>query len=371
MKKNHKKILIVLLSCWTKEGGIQQVNKSVLKFFSDSHFYSDMDVLILYDEQKDIDLALKTKPYLQGLNMKGYSGRKGNFSVAFLKQVLLKQYDFIWFDHINLAPFMTFISILAVPYAMSIHGFEVWHSINVIKKIGLCKAKHIVCPSNYTMTRASQHAFVFKKAAFCPWGLDIHYSPDSYELSAESIFHKRKTVLITGRMDKNEGYSKGHQELIKAVCLLKNEFPEVLLIIVGQGSAQSLFQKMVCEMNIEEYVMFTGFVPDEQLHTYYTGCDVFAMPSYGEGFGLVYLEAMAHGKPCIGSNADAAREVIIDGETGFCVDPANTRLLADRLAYLLTNEEAKKRMGEAGRKRYLENFTEKHFYERLRGIITI
>ena len=106
---------------------------------------------------------------------------------------------------------------------------------------------------------------------------------------------------------------------------------------------------MVVEKKISNNVLFTGFVPDEKLHAYYEHCDVFAMPSRGEGFGLVYLEAMAYGKPCIGSNVDAAKEVISDGETGYCVDPDNIEELAERLFQLLIDSELRKKWGEQGK----------------------
>lgn len=367
---DRKKLLIVLLSCWHKEGGIQCVNKSILKFFSESDPFPEKTVLILLDNKLDIDQAVQSKPHLRNIEIQEFSGRKWKFSLVYLKNILFKKPDFVWFDHINLAPLMVCAAILNIPYSMTVHGIEVWRPMSLLQRIVVYKAKHIICPSGHTKKRAIRYSSVFKKASLCPWGLNIPKLSSSYNQTSVLGFGNRKTVLITGRMDMNEAYSKGHRELIEAVYILKERLPEILLIVVGRGSAKPVFERSVVEKKIEGNVLFTGFIPDEKIHTYYEHCDVFAMPSRGEGFGLVYLEAMAHGKPCIGSNVDATKEVISDGETGFCVDPDNIEELAERLFQLLTDSGLRKRMGQAGRKRYLENFTEQKFHERFLKLVS-
>jgi len=96
---------------------------------------------------------------------------------------------------------------------------------------------------------------------------------------------------------------------------------------------------------------------------------VFAMPSRGEGFGIAYLEAMAHGLPCIGSVHDAAGEVIEDGVTGYLVDQSDTRALADRVSRLLGDDAGRREMGEAGRRRLRERFTADRFARRLGDLV--
>jgi phosphatidylinositol alpha-1,6-mannosyltransferase len=106
-------------------------------------------------------------------------------------------------------------------------------------------------------------------------------------------------------------------------------------------------------------------VPDSDRAELYRGAQVFAMPSRGEGFGLVYLEAMAHGLPCIGSTHDAAGEVIADGITGYLTPQADIAGLAARVLDLLTDESRRRAMGESGRTRVASLFTYRHFAGRL------
>lgn len=367
--KNKKNLLVVLLSCWVSEGGIQRVNRSLLKYFSQSNSVCNISVLVLLDRPLQIEQAVCSDMLYKRCNIQGFSGGKLKFILAYIKRILIKRPDFVWFDHVNSFPLMVSAAVLNIGYGLTIHGIEVFRPIGCLKKTALKMAKYIVCPSDNTKNEAIKYATIFKKAMLCPWGFDVQQQNRMRNLSTTLNFKDHKTILIVARMDANEAYSKGHQELIEAVALLKERLPEILLIIVGRGSAKLVFERLVVEKKIPNNVLFTGFVPDEKLHAYYEQCDVFAMPSRGEGFGLVYLEAMAYGKPCIGSNVDAAKEVISDEETGYCVDPDNIEELAERMFKLLTDDELRKRMGKAGQKRYLENFTEQKFHERFMRII--
>ncbi|MCH8012620.1 MAG: glycosyltransferase family 4 protein [Candidatus Marinimicrobia bacterium] len=367
--KNKKNLLVVLLSCWISEGGIQRVNRSILKYFSQSNSFRNISVLVLLDRPLQIEQAVHSDTLYSRCKIQGFSGGKLKFIFVYIKRILIKRPDFVWFDHVNSFPLMVSVAVLNIRYGLTIHGIEVFRPIGCLKKVALKMAKYIVCPSDSTKNEAIKYAPIFKKAMLCPWGFDVQQQNLIRNLPITLDFKDRKTILIVARMSRENAYSKGHQELIEAVKLLNKRLPEILLIIVGRGSSQPIFEKLAVEKKIQNNVLFTGFVPDEKLHVYYEHCDVFAMPSRGEGFGLVYLEAMAYGKPCIGSNLDAAKEVISDSETGYCVDPDNIEELAERLFQLLTDSELRKKMGQAGQKRYLENFTEQKFHERFMRII--
>jgi glycosyltransferase involved in cell wall biosynthesis len=112
-----------------------------------------------------------------------------------------------------------------------------------------------------------------------------------------------------------------------------------------------------------------GYLPDAALRAVLRHAAVFAMPSRGEGFGLVYLEAMRAGIPCLGSRDDAAADVIVDGETGLLVPRQDTDAIAGAIARLLTDEPMRLRLGEAGRRRYENVFTYPRFRARLAGLL--
>ena len=112
-------------------------------------------------------------------------------------------------------------------------------------------------------------------------------------------------------------------------------------------------------------MLFTGWVSEATLAAIYQKVAAYAMPSNGEGFGLVFLEAMKYRLACIASSTDASREVVVDHETGFLVDQADQTQLVDRLVRLLNDPALRRRMGDAGFQRLHEHFTFAQFEQQL------
>jgi len=138
-------------------------------------------------------------------------------------------------------------------------------------------------------------------------------------------------------------------------------------VIVGDGlDAARLREKA---RRVSSAITFSGFVDRETLDQLYEQAAVFAMPSRGEGFGLVYLEAMAHHLPCIGSVHDAAGEVIEHGSTGLLVDLDDPGSLGRALVCLLRDEETRSRMGSAGAERLTRQFSFDRFSRRLVSLL--
>jgi phosphatidyl-myo-inositol dimannoside synthase len=171
-------------------------------------------------------------------------------------------------------------------------------------------------------------------------------------------------VLVVGRMHASEAY-KGHDHQIEAWSAVVARVPAAHLVVVGDGNDRPRLEHKARLVPGGDRIAFLGFVPPAFLDLCYRKASVFALPSRGEGFGLVYLEAMARGLPCIGSRQDAASDVIVDGTTGYLVDYADTAALAARLVQLLTDEGERRAMGEAGRRRLATEFSEAAFGARL------
>ena len=118
-------------------------------------------------------------------------------------------------------------------------------------------------------------------------------------------------------------------------------------------------------VDVAGHVFFAGVTGHDELVKYYEACDVFVMPSHAEGFGIVFLEAMAFGKPVIGGNHGGTPDVIRDGVTGFLVEYGDVNGLTSRILSLLQDEGLRKQMGQAGLQYMEENFTFTHFQRRL------
>jgi phosphatidylinositol alpha-1,6-mannosyltransferase len=168
----------------------------------------------------------------------------------------------------------------------------------------------------------------------------------------------------------DETRDKGHEALIRAMPALAKRLPDCLLVIVGRGFDEPRLRALSSELGVTAHVHFAGYVPDKELPAYYQAAEIFAMPSASEGFGLVYLEAMYHGKPCIAGNRDGAREVVSDGKTGLLVEPGNAQQLQEALMRLLLDRETAQALGAAGRARLDQYFTYEQFAARLTKLLS-
>jgi phosphatidylinositol alpha-1,6-mannosyltransferase len=176
------------------------------------------------------------------------------------------------------------------------------------------------------------------------------------------------TVLILGRIDHGLGY-KGHRELVNCWPEVISAVPQARLLIAGGGPGLDQLKSLVGRSPAQSAIEIRGFVPETELDGLWGEAHVFAMPSKGEGFGLVYAEAMLRSLPVIASVHDAGQEINLDGVTGYNVDLTEPGRLASRLIELLRNKETARKLGRAGHSRWQENFRFGSFARRLLGIL--
>ena len=147
---------------------------------------------------------------------------------------------------------------------------------------------------------------------------------------------------------------KGVQFVIRAMPRILAEFPEARYIIVGDGPYRADLERLAEDTlspSLRGAVSFAGRVLDSEKYAYYDKCDIFVMPSTEEGFGLVYVEAAAFGKPSIGCNVMGVPEAILDGQTGLLVEPKDTDGLAEAMLRLLRDRKERLRLGRTAQHR--------------------
>jgi glycosyltransferase involved in cell wall biosynthesis len=148
---------------------------------------------------------------------------------------------------------------------------------------------------------------------------------------------------------------KGQRHLIDAMPLVIREVPDARLVILGEGELRPTLEQQVKHLHLEKHVVLPGFRPD--VLALIKGFDVFVMSSETEGLGTSLLDAMAAGKPCVGTSVGGIPEVIADGETGVLVPPRDPPALAGAIIRLLKDAELSQRMGRAGLARVVEQFS--------------
>jgi glycosyltransferase involved in cell wall biosynthesis len=148
---------------------------------------------------------------------------------------------------------------------------------------------------------------------------------------------------------------KGQRHLIDAAALVLRDVPDARVVILGEGELRSSLEHQVKGLHLEKHVLLPGFRDD--VLALLKGFDIFVMSSETEGLGTSILDAMACGKPVVGTKTGGIPEVVEDGVTGFLVEPRDPRALARAITTLLQDESLRTRMGAAGLARLREHFT--------------
>ena len=148
--------------------------------------------------------------------------------------------------------------------------------------------------------------------------------------------NNKKVVLYVGRLDP----VKGVRYLVQAMGILRDRgLRNAKLLIVGDGSEKKYLEELVKKLGLEDYVVFAGKVSHEKIPEYMALADVFVLPSLSEGFPTVVLEAMAMGLPVIASRVGGLPWIIKDGDNGFLVEPRNPHEIAEKITFLLINDD--------------------------------
>lgn len=293
-------------------------------------------------------------------------GEKVRFSLSLLRAQGTGAVDWVLFSHLGLAQVQDAIPApLRCRYGIFLHGVEAWQPLSARAQRVLANADVRFANSCYTAAKVMQMHPGVGPVEACPLALlpsRTPVTPTSRTVVLPAL--GAHAVLVVGRMLESERY-KGHDELIDAWPRVIRRVPDAKLVIAGDGNDVARLKQKASASGAAADIAFTGFVPETTLGELYEQSALFALPSRGEGFGLVYLEAMTQHLPCIGSIHDAASEVIVDQVTGRLVDQTDVGHLADVIADLLLDEPRRRLMGEAGRARALRDFSFDRFKNRL------
>ena len=150
---------------------------------------------------------------------------------------------------------------------------------------------------------------------------------------------------------------KGHAVVLKALPALISEFPDLEYRIVGDGSERQTLEELTVELGLGKHVVFLGSLPHSEAMSEMAQCDVFILPSWKEAFGIVYLEAMAHGKPIIGTTGEGISEILAQEGVGRAVPPQVVSAITEEVRGLFRNPEQAAEMGRRGKELVSRKFT--------------
>jgi phosphatidyl-myo-inositol dimannoside synthase len=359
------KVLLVALDLFGPPGGIARHCRLVLKALSEHPRVQAVDVLALLDDSDSIPdsryFGARARSYV------ACGGDRRMLVRQVARAVRDNAYDVVLAGHVNLAPLLWAAAIRPrrSKRVTLIYGVDAWVRLPLLRRLALRRSHRVLAISGYTAHRS------VRSNRINPRNVDVTYACLDPALSESTMLTKQgpvdngtdsQALLTVSRLWRSEA-SKGQHAVLRALPRVLESVPKATYWIVGDGDLQPELQRLSLELGVESRVRFFGAVPDHTLRSCYQNCAAYVMPSKWEGFGLTYLEAMAHARPIIGGARDAAPEILADA--ALLVDPENTRELSDAIVRVLTEPELRTRLGAAGHQRLVDHFTYDHFRTRL------
>jgi phosphatidylinositol alpha-1,6-mannosyltransferase len=329
----HKSILFLSLRIFSATGGIEKVCRIFGKALFEMTFSGNCSLEIYTSH--DTTQQSSHNVYFPSDYFSGFGNNRFRFlNAAFLKGI---KSDVVLLSHINLLPVGWLIKRFSpkTKLVMLAHGIEVWSLPLGIKKKMLGSCDEILCVSQFTKDEMIKlHGGDAKKYTVLNNCLDPFLPILTKQIDKEALRSKYglkpfdKIVFTLTRMDATERY-KGYDRVLQAMAGLIKEMPELKYVIGGSYDIieKKKIDELIIELGVNDNVVITGFIPDENLKDYFQMSDVYVMPSYNEGFGIVYIEAMYFGLPVIAGNKDGSVDALLNGKLGTLIDPMDINAL--------------------------------------------
>lgn len=370
MPDRKKRILLLLPEVFGSAGGIQMFCRSLC--LAAGHWAERNDAIVSAIVLNDgSDKNFKPDSRYVGSRFRSYTGAgksKAKFIYTYLKHLMTEKPDVILFGHIALAP----LALLAPASkrrksCVITYGIEVWRALSTAEKKSLQRAEAVLAISNYTRDEVIQRGELTPaRVKLFPCALDPFWSADESSTAQEST---PPVLLTVSRLTTSDAY-KGVDSVIESLPGVISEFGAINYKIVGTGDDIPRLRALAEKLGVAKYVTFTGALTNEALQDSYKGCSLFIMPSEGEGFGIVFLEAMAYEKAVIGGAHAGTPSVVADGKTGLLLERRDINGLTNAIVRILRDDQLRKNLGQAGKQRLLDKFIFERFEENLDTLLT-
>lgn len=337
---NQNPIHLWLPNLFNFKGGIQVYSGFFLEAIQSIYPEMNYHVFLKHDTDNSENLLHQNRVHFHFAGILPLSLRTPGFATQIISSGIWQRPNLVISTHLNFTVAAYWLKrLVGISYWTVAHGVEVWNIQRPALQTALQHADRILAVSSYTRDR------LLKEQNLDP--AKIFLLPNTFDASRFQIKPKpqhllnrygltveQPIILTVARLDSIERY-KGYDQILQALPEIRCQIPKVHYLIVGKGSDRPRLEQLIAKLNLQKCVTLTGFVPDDELCAHYNLCDVFAMPSKREGFGIVYLEALACGKPTLGGNQDGAIDALCHGELGALVDPDDVRQITQTLIHIL------------------------------------
>lgn len=359
------RILVLTLDALDGIGGIQRFNARLLRALDE-----------LVEEglvEEVVSLSLWDAPGTRGpgaVRHLGFGRSKPAFVRGFASALLRHRPQVVLWGHVLLLRLLPAARLLAprARHLLVVHGVEVWgdpryRRIPAFERPLARRVQRIASVSRTTAERmAAAYGIPPHRFVLLPNAVD----PTRDGAPARERHEGRLRILSVTRLSPKEGY-KGVDLVLRAVAALEDRLPAEY-VVVGDGELRRQYEALARSLGLER-VRFVGRVSDEDLERWYRWAEVFVLPSTGEGFGIVYLEAWNHGLPVVAAAAGGAAEVVEDERTGILVPPGSAEAVAEAIWRLGRDPDLRARLGSSGRAAVEARYSHERFRRRLAEIL--
>jgi len=322
------------------KGGIQVHSNFLIKALQSLYPQSNYDVFLKHDTHSSPEFSFLAHTRFHFAGHWSLPVRTPIFAAQLVGSGLWKRPSLVISTHLNFTPAAYWLKYVAgIPYWTIAYGIEAWNIQRPDLRRALHHADRILSISSYTRDRLIKEQNLDpSKISLLPCTFD----PSRFQIASKPVYLLKRynlkpeqpVILTVSRLAEAKRY-KGYDRILEALPQIRQTLPDVHYIIIGKGKDQPRIEQLIAQLNLHDCVTLAGFIPDEQLSDYHNLSDVFAMPSKREGFGIVYLEALACGKPTLGGNQDGAIDALCQGELGALVDPDDVDAIAQTLIQIL------------------------------------
>jgi glycosyltransferase involved in cell wall biosynthesis len=312
-------------------------------------------------------------PELAGLkatDLRFFAGNRASFVTSVVRAV--RRSSLVMYGLLAFAP-LACIQRIVNPRSrrvLFVHGIEAWQYRSPLHALGVRQMQHIVSVSQYTLDllrreyglTPSGHDFILPN----PVSPDLLDAADRVHLGAGDTGPPR-LVSVT-RLGIHDA-PKGIDRVIEALPTLLRQFPDLVYRVIGDGPDRVRLAALAKRLGVEQSVCFRGWISEQDLMQEFAACTLYVMPSVKEGFGLVFIEAMAYGKPVVAARATAVPEVVPHLKAGLLIEPDNVMQLANAISALIADPSRRLQMGAAGRTLVHQEYSFAAFQQRLFSIL--
>ncbi len=353
-------------------GGIQAVCRDILRAMTRGWPAASHRVLLYQDREVPAEAGEAFGDALLLPCGTAHGPSRFRYTRAFAGAIGRRRPGLVVAGHAGLAPLAAWSKrLLGVPFVVWLHGIELRRRRGRSRSAALRRADRLVTVSRHTRRELAAFApAAGPRSVVLPNAVHDRFRPGGGAAVRERLGLDRAPLLLTvARYDAGESY-KGYDLVLRALPEVLARCPDARYLLVGRGDDLPRVRALARDLGVDRAVVCAGAVSDEELPAWYDACDLFVMPSKGEGFGLVYVEALACGKPVIAGNRDGARDALMDGRLGRMVDPDDPDGLVEVILEFLTGEAPAELTDPVRlRRECLRHFGFAAFEERVRNLV--